>query len=93
MRALFAQTAPRVGHCWIVSLWRSEHSDAQQLLRCSEPGWCATVAIVRSRGGHAVNPTEPNPHLNRPSLQRAWDAIPAAVRAILAGFVILMIGG
>jgi hypothetical protein len=40
-----------------------------------------------------VNPTEPDQHKNRPSLQRAWDAIPAAVRAILAGFVILMIGG
>jgi hypothetical protein len=40
-----------------------------------------------------VNPTEPDQHLNRPSLQRAWNAIPAAVRAILAGFVILMIGG
>jgi len=40
-----------------------------------------------------VNPTEPDHYLNRPSLQRAWDGIPAAVRAILAGFAILMIGG
>lgn len=38
-----------------------------------------------------MNTTAPEDH--RPLLQRAWGTIPAGVRAIAAGFAILMIGG
>lgn len=40
-----------------------------------------------------MNPTEPDQRQGHNRLQRAWDVLPAAVRAVLAGFAILMVGG